>query len=109
MRVLRMGGGVVIGYLIFAFGSMFLAGPAMAADGIWIVVPCLIGLALIGGASGLAAATVAGGDRRLVGYVVAGLVVLATVANLIMGFGAEPNWYKIGTLVLTAPAILLVS
>ncbi len=39
-------------------------------------------------------------------YVLAGLVALATVANLAMQLGAEPTWYKVGTLVLTAPAIL---
>lgn len=40
--------------------------------------------------------------------VVIALVAIATIANLVMGFGAEPVWYKVGTLVLTALAVLLV-
>ena len=65
-------------------------------------------LAVIGLAAGWIATTIAGAHRRLVSYLLAGLVALATLANLVLGFGAEPVWYKVGTLVLTAPAILLV-
>jgi hypothetical protein len=36
-----------------------------------------------------------------------GAGVLATLANLVMRPGAEPVWYKDGTLVLTASVILL--
>ncbi len=41
-------------------------------------------------------------------YVAAGLVVLATATNLAMGLGAEPNWFKVGTLLLTVPAMVLI-
>ncbi|MCZ6727612.1 MAG: hypothetical protein O7A98_09710, partial [Acidobacteria bacterium] len=68
----------------------------------------LIGLALIGLVSGFMAATISRENGRLAGYILAGLVGLATAANLAMGLGAEPVWYKVGTLVLTAPLILLV-
>lgn len=108
MKILRAIVAIVVGYVLFAVASMLLVGPVMTRQGLFMVVVALVALALIGLVVGLVAKAIAGGHRRLVGYILAGLVALATVANLVMGLGAEPVWYKIGTLVLTAPAILLV-
>lgn len=108
MKVLRVVLASVVGYVVFAVGSMLLVAPVMAQEGSMIVAVGLIGLALIGLVSGFTAATISGGGGRLAGYILAGLVGLATVANLALGLGAEPVWYKVGTLALTAPLILLV-
>ena len=109
MRILRIVAGVVVGYVVFAVGSMLLVGPVMSGEGASIVVLGLVWLALVGLISGFVAAAISGADRGMVGCILSGLVALATLANLLMGLGAEPNWYKVGTLVLTAPAIFLVS
>lgn len=108
MKVLRIVAAVVVGYLAFALTSMALVWPVTAGEGPMIVVLGLIGLALIGLLAGFVAAAISGEDRRLAGYVLAGLVALATVANLVTGLGAEPVWYKVGTLVLTVPLIVIV-
>ena len=108
MKVLRGVVAIVAGYVVFALASMLLVGPVIAGEGPMIVALGLIGLAIVGLVSGAIAAAIAGGNGRLVGSVLAGLVGLATVANLAMQLGAEPIWYKVGTLVLTAPLILLI-
>ena len=40
---------------------------------------------------------------RAIAGIIVGYAIFAT------GFGAEPVWYKVGTLLLTAPAILLIA
>ena len=108
MSIFRAIAGIIVGYLVFAAASMMLVGLVIARQGPFVVVIALVTLALVGLAAGWVAAAIAGESRRLASYILAGLVALATLANLVMGFGAEPVWYKIGTLVLTAPAILLI-
>lgn len=107
MRVLRIIVAVVVGYLVFAVGSMFLVGNAMTREGPLVVILSSVGLAVIGLLVGIVAAALAGAGARTAIYILTGLVVLATLVNLVIGLGAEPVWYKIGTLVLTAPAIVL--
>jgi len=101
---------VVVGYMLFAAANMLLIrfGPVMTQQGPLMVVVVLAALALIGLVVGSNARIIAGEQRQLVGYLLAGLVALATLANLFMGLSAEPPWYKLGTLVLTVPAILLI-
>lgn len=108
MKILRAIVAVIIGYVLFATGSILLVGPVMTRQGPFMVVVALAALALIGLVVGCVARAIAGDHRRVAGYILAGLVALATLVNLMMGLGAEPVWYKIGTLVLTVPAILLV-
>lgn len=108
MKILRAILAVVIGYVLFAASSMLLVGPVMTRQGPLMVVVALVALAAIGVVVGLVARAVAGESRQLAGCILAGLVALATLANLFMGLGAEPLWYKLGTLVLTVPAILFV-
>ena len=108
MKVLRGVVAIVAGYVVFALASMLLVGRVMAGEGWLIIALGLIGLAGVGLASGALGAVIAGANGRWVGFVLAGLVALATVANLAMQLGAEPTWYKVGTLVLTAPLILLI-
>jgi len=108
MKVLRIILASVVGYLAYAVGSMLLVSPVMEGEGAPIIALGLVGLALIGLASGWLAARTSGGNQRWAGYIVSGLIALATVANLAIGLGAEPVWYKVGTLVLTAPLSLLV-
>ena len=108
MNALRIIAAIVVGYVLFALGSMFLVGPVMAKEGTVIIVLGLIGLALVGLFSGLIARAIAGEKAQVAGYVLAALVGLATLANLLMQLGAEPVWYKVGTLLLTMPLILVV-
>lgn len=108
MDILRAIAGIIVGYLVFAVGSMLLISPVMSQEGPVIIVVALVALAVIGLIAGWLATAVGGKHARLVVCVVAGLVALATIANLVMKLGAEPDWYKVGTLLLTAPAILLV-
>jgi hypothetical protein len=108
MKALRTLAAVIVGYLGYAGGSMLLVGPVMAQPGTLGKVLGLAGLLFVGLVAGLLAAKIAGGGRRVAGFVLAGLVLLATLANLFMELGAEPRWYKLGTLVLVAPAILVV-
>ena len=108
INVIRAIAAILIGYVVFAFSSMVLVGPVMNGSGPLIIVGALVGLASIGLAVGFVTTLVAGIKARLATSVVFGLVVLATVANLLMGLGAEPNWYKVATLVVCAPIILLI-
>lgn len=99
---------MVVGYVAFAGGSMLLVGPVMAQTGPLAMVLGLAGLLLIGLVAGFLAAKISGDSCRIAGIVLTALIVLATLANLLMELGAEPRWYKLGTLLLTAPMILLV-
>jgi len=108
MKILRLIAAIVVGYVLFAASSMLLVGPVMTQTGVVMIVVALLALALIGLVVGLVASAIAGENHRIAGYILAGLVALATLANLFMGLGAEPLWYKLGTLVLTVPGILLV-
>ncbi len=108
MVVFRTIVGVIVGYVTYAVLSMLLVGFVMGTEGPVVVVAGLVGLAAIGLAAGWLASLIAGEKARIATMVAATLVVLATLANLLMGLGAEPLWYKVGTLVLTAGAIFLV-
>lgn len=108
MDIVRTIAGVVVGYLIFAAASMLMIGAVTEGQGPVAIGLGLLGLTLIGLIAGFVAMSIAGANIRLVGFVLAGLVVIATAANLILQLGAEPLWYKVGTLALTAPGILFV-
>ncbi len=107
MHAIRIIGGVVAGYFIFAIASMSLLGLLGARTGFAVMAGTLLALAVIGVVAGLAVRLIAATAGRPVGaYVLAGLVALATLANLILQLGAEPTWYKLGTLLLTVPAVV---
>lgn len=106
MEIVRVVVAIVVGYVVFAAASMFLVGQIPATGSPVVVVLGLVALALIGVIAGFVARAISGNGRRITGYILAGLVAVATLANLLMQLGAEPTWYKVGTLVLTAPAIL---
>ena len=106
--IARVIGGIVAGYLVYAISAMLLVGPVMASQGATVVVVGLVVLALIGCVAGLLAALVAGERRQLAASVAAVLVALASIVNLVVGLGAESTWFKVGTLLLTVPAMLLV-
>lgn len=107
MKILRAFAGIVVGYLIYAISSMLMVGVVMGRSGAIVIILGLVGLAVIGLVAGCATAKISGDTRRLTGLILAGLVVVATLANLLLQLGAEPTWYKVGTLLLTAPAILV--
>ncbi len=109
MSALRTIVGIVVGYLSYAAASMLLVGTVMAGAGAVRTLVTLVGLLLIGLGSGLVTTAIAGAHGRLASAIVGGLVALATLANLAMQLGAEPSWYKLGTLLLTVPAIVLAS
>lgn len=109
MKILRTLGAVVVGYVLFAVASMLLISLLATGDGLVLTVLALAALAVIGLLSGWTAAAISGETRQLAGYIVAGLVAVATIANLAMQLGAEPVWYKVGTLVLTVPGIILAT
>jgi len=109
MKIFRAFAGVIVGYLIFAVSSMMLVGMVMQRSGPVIMGLGWLALAAIGCVSGFVASKIAGNTRRPVGFVLAGLIAAATIANLAMQLGAEPTWYKMGTLLLTVPAIVVVS
>jgi hypothetical protein len=110
MKILRAIIAIVVGYVLYAGASMFVlrSGLFLMSPRRLMVVVVLAALALIGLVVGWNARLIAGDQRRLVSYLLAGLVALATVVSLIERSGIEPNWYKLGTLVLTVPAILLM-
>ncbi|MCH9648295.1 MAG: hypothetical protein K0U98_08655 [Deltaproteobacteria bacterium] len=108
MSILRMVLAIIAGYLLFAVASMSLLVPVMGREGLVVIVLALAVLAIIGVTSGYLAKVIAGGKSKLACSILAALVALATLANLVFQTGAEPVWYKIGTLVLTASMILLV-
>ena len=108
MKVVRIVVGVVVGYLVYAVGSMLLAGHAIAGGGAIVVVLVLLGLAAIGAVAGLAAGRIGEEGGRTAATVAAALVALATGLNLALSLGAEPTWYKVGTLLLTVPLVGLV-
>ena len=108
MGIFRVIVSVVVGYVVFASASMFLVGQVMIRSGAWMVIGGLAGLAFIGLATGFIAKMIAGEKASLAPNILAGLVVLATLANLVMGLDAEPAWYKLGTLILTATIIFAV-
>ena len=110
MKILRAIVAVVVGYVLFAGASMFLLRSGLFMMSPWrlMVVVILAALALIGLVVGSIARLIAGEQRRLVSYLLAGLVALVTLVSLIERSGVEPTWYKLGTLVLIVPAILLI-
>lgn len=108
MNIVRAIAGVLIGYFVYAYASMTLVGAIMGSEGTATVAMALAALAAIGALAGALAALVAGPKAAVATTVAAGLVVLATLANLILKLGAEPVWFKVGTLLLTAPILCLV-
>ncbi len=108
MNIIRGVAAIVIGYLVIAFVSMSLGGVVMARGGLGIVVLALVALAISGGMVGLMTRLISGRNPRASGFTLAGLVSIATLANLVLGLGAEPAWFKIGTLLVSAPAIVFV-
>jgi len=109
MNLIRAFGAVVVGYLIYAVSSMLLVGLVMAQKGPIMVGLACVALAAIGWVAGFVAVKVAGSMRRPAAFILAGLISAATIANLVLQLGAEPTWYKIATLLLTVPAILIAS
>lgn len=109
MNVVRAIGAVLTGYVLYALASMVVASLLVRREGLVFAALALVALAAIGWMAGLGASAVAGDGRRVAGYVVAGLVALATLGNLVMQVGAEPVWYKVATLLLTVPGILWVT
>lgn len=105
---MRIAIGVVVGYLLFAVASMFTVGAIGVREGVTVVIVSLVALALIGVIVGWVATAIAGSGARLAATILAGLIAVATLANLLFHFGAEPSWYKLGTLLLTAPAAMLM-
>lgn len=108
MAIVRLIAAVLVGYLVYAAGSMLLVGPVSSGGGAGTVALGAAGLAVIGLLCGLAAAGIAGGRRRAAAFGVGGLILLAAGANLAMQLGAEPLWYKAATMLITAPAAVLV-
>jgi hypothetical protein len=80
----------------------------MVQEGPIMVVLALTALGVIGLVGGVLAAAISGTHSRLACFILAGVVLLATLANLLLRLGSEPDWYKVGTLLLTGPAIVLV-
>lgn len=109
MKILRALVGIIVGYLLYALGSMLAVGMVMAREGPASVALGLLALLLIGGVSGYLASAIAGDMRRLAAVVLAGLVAVAAIVNLAMQLGAEPAWYKVAALLLTAPIIVIMS
>lgn len=109
MNTVRAIAGTLIGYVVYAFASMTLVGAIMGADGAAVIVVALAALVAIGALAGALTALVAGPKGALAGALAAGLVALATAANLLLTLGAEPVWFKVGTLLLTAPTLLFVA
>lgn len=110
MKILRAIIAVVVGCVLYAGGDIFLlrSGLFLMSPRRLMVVVILAALALIGLVVGSTARLIAGDQRRLVSYLLAGLVALVTLVSLIERSGIEPTWYKLGTLALTVPAILLM-
>lgn len=108
MIILRTAAGVIVGYVVYAFCSMTLVGAVMGSQSTGTTISSLAALAVIGGIAGALTALIAGPKSGLAVAITAGLVTLATVANLALQLGAEPVWFKLGTLLLTVPALLLV-
>jgi len=109
MKILRALVGVVVGYLIYALASMLVVGMVTPREGPTAMFLGLTALLVIGGIAGFATSAIAGGMKRPAALILAGLVAMATVANLAMQLGAEPTWYKVGTLLLTTPVIVIMS
>ena len=102
---------VVLGYLIFALGSMTVVlalfhRPVIDST-LVVALLAMTGWLAIGVVVGLVAAKLGGPWGRQAAWVVAGLVVLVTGLNLLLGVAIEPNWYKVGVLVVTAPTIVV--
>ena len=105
MKTLRTIAAVIAGYVLYAASSMLLVGPVLKNRVAIMMALALVSLVVIGLFSGFVAAAIAGEKRRLAGNVLALLVIVVTIVNLIQQLGGEPAWYKVGTILLTAPAI----
>ena len=108
MPIVRVVLAVIVGYLVYAIFSMLLAQPVLEQAETFVVVASLAGLVLIGLMAGFVAHWIGREMSGVAVCIMAGLIALATIANLIMQLGAEPMWYKIGTLLLTVPAALWI-
>jgi len=109
MSVLRTIAAILVGYFLFALGSMLTISLWVGKEGGAFAALAFVALAVIGLVAGLAASLISGKTKRLAGAIHAGLIALATLVNLLMQFGAEPSWYKVATLLVTVPSILLVT
>ena len=108
MTVVRLVGAAVVGYVLYAVASMQLVGP-VGSGGPVTALLVVLGLAMIGLAVGFLTARIAGPKAKTAAAVAATLIALATLANLSLGLGAEPVWYKLATLLVTIPALLWVA
>ncbi len=109
MQIIRAIGTGLVGYVVYAIGSMLLVGLVVSNSTILGVVIAVIGLPVIGFLAGKVIALSDANHGKIIGYIVSGIVLLATLVNIIQNLGSEPLWYKIGTILLVIPAILFAS
>ena len=109
MQIIKAIAAGILGYLVYAIGSMVLVGLVVSSSTTLGIVMAGIGLPVIGFLAGKLTTIVDANHGTMNGYVVAGLVLLATLVNIVQNLGAEPVWYKIGTLLLVIPAVLLAT
>ena len=109
MKIVKAVGAGLLGYLVYAIGSMLLVGLVVSNSTTLGVIIAVIGLPVVGFLAGKLIGLVDAIHMTMIGYIVAGLVLFATLVNIVQNLGSEPIWYKIGTIVLVIPAMLIAT
>lgn len=107
MTLFRTISSIIAGYLVFAISSMLLTGVVMSTAGVVQMVLGISGLILIAILVRYLIAFISRKNQMAL-FIVAGLVVAATGANLFLQLGAEPVWYKLSTLFVLVPGMILL-
>jgi hypothetical protein len=110
MRVARWILGVVVGYAIFAVSAVLLfrlAGrdPHTQQELGFIIGAIVYGM-VFGAIGGYVSAALGGGNPRIQGGVVGGVIALGATVSLIAGPHAGPMWSRVAALTLMAPSAL---
>lgn len=111
MILFRTLSSIIVGYVAYAFTSMLLIAVMMSTTGVAQVMLGCVGLVFIALLVCYLVAVVSGkqleSDNHIALFIVASLIVVATSANLFLELGAEPVWYKLGTLFVLVPGTIV--
>lgn len=111
MSLMRGAIAVVAGYLIMAATSMAIAGrlfeEAAPAPDNGTLILSFLGLAIGAAIGGAICTLIAGSANSPAIYIAIGVVAVMGGRTLIMGTGAAPDWYTIGSVIALAIGFLV--
>lgn len=98
---------VIVGYFVYAGASMLLVAVALRAGVVWALL-AIVGLLAVGALVGWLSALIGGERGESSSLVVAVVIALVAATSFVFALGSEPQWYKLATILGTAPLVFLV-